>query len=120
MPAAQKNLGCSLNTTADDPAGRPFAAGSLTGKIALIERGVCNFSDKVYNAQYAGAIGAVIYNPAGNETLITMGAGLADLVTINSVLVRNSNGVAMLNHYNANPGTATMEFFHNPHRRRGG
>ena len=49
--------------TADDPAGRPFAAGSLTGKIALIERGVCNFSDKVYNAQYAGAIGAVIYNP---------------------------------------------------------
>jgi subtilisin family serine protease len=116
VPAAQKNLGCSLNTNADDPAGRPFAAGSLTGKIALIERGVCNFSDKVYNAQFAGAIGAVIYNPAGNETLITMGAGLfADRVTINSVLVRNSNGVAMLGHYNANPGTATMEFFHNPH-----
>ena len=45
-----------------------------------------------------------------------MGAGLfANLVTINSVLVRNSNGVAMLNHYTANPGTATMEFFHNPH-----
>jgi subtilisin family serine protease len=115
VPASQKNLGCSLAPT-EDEAARPFPAGSLTGKIALIERGTCNFSDKVYNAQRAGAIGAVIYNPAGNETLITMGAGLfADKVTINSVLVRNSTGVAMLNHYNANPGTATMEFFYNPH-----
>jgi subtilisin family serine protease len=111
VPAADKNLGCSLAGDA-----RPFVDGSLTGKIALIERGTCNFSDKVFNAQSAGAIGAVIYNPAGNETLITMGAGVhAADVTINSVLVRNSNGVAMLNHYNLNPGTATMEFFHDPH-----
>jgi subtilisin family serine protease len=111
VDVSQKNLGCSLPNDV-----RPFVDGSLTGKIALIERGVCNFSDKVYNAQQAGALGAVIYNPAGNETLITMGAGVhAEDVTINSVLVRNSNGVAMLNHYNANPGTATMEFFYNPH-----
>jgi subtilisin family serine protease len=118
VPAANRNLGCSIDQGPDNVSeeARPFPAGSLTGKIALIERGVCNFSDKVYNAQRAGAIGAVIYNPAGNETLITMGAGLhATRVEINSVLVRNSNGVAMLNHYNLNPGTATMEFFHDPH-----
>jgi subtilisin family serine protease len=118
VPAANKNLGCSIDQGADNVSeeARPFPAGSLTGKIALIERGVCNFSDKVYNAQRAGAIGAVIYNPAGNETLITMGGGLHQTrVEINSVLVRNSNGVAMLQHYNANPGTATMQFFHQPH-----
>jgi subtilisin family serine protease len=118
VPAANKNLGCSIDQAPDNVSeeARPFPVGSLIGKIALIERGVCNFSDKVYNAQRAGAIGAVIYNPAGNETLITMGAGLhAARVEINSVLVRNSNGVAILNHYIANPGTATMEFFHDPH-----
>jgi subtilisin family serine protease len=111
VPAAQKNLGCSME---GDVA--PFEDGSLNGKIALIERGVCNFSDKTYNAQRAGAIGAMIYNPAGNETLITMGAGVhAADVTINSVLLKNSNGVAMLNYYTANPTTAQAEFFNNPH-----
>ena len=113
----QKNLGCRSTTLPTAlPEGRS-PLGRSPGKIALIERGVCNFGDKVYNAQQAGAIGAVIYNPAGNETLITMGAGL--FATAGHDHIRphasNSNGLAMLNHYNANPGTATMEFFHNPH-----
>jgi hypothetical protein len=38
----------------------------LTGSIALIERGVCNFSEKVYNAQRGGAIATIIYNAAAN------------------------------------------------------
>jgi hypothetical protein len=38
------------------------AAGSLTGKIALIRRGTCGFFEKVSNAQAAGAVGVVIYN----------------------------------------------------------
>ena len=40
--------------------------GSLTGKIALIQRGTCPFNTKLDNAAIAGAIGAVIYNNAGN------------------------------------------------------
>ena len=36
----------------------------LTGKIALIERGVCAFSVKVQNAADAGAIAAIVYNSA--------------------------------------------------------
>ena len=47
--ATNKTLGCSL---AGDVS--PFPAGSLTGKIALIERGICNFSEKVFNAQRGG------------------------------------------------------------------
>ena len=112
VPASQNNLGCSL---AGDVS--PFVPGSMTGKIALIERGVCNFSDKVFNAQRAGAIGAMIYNNAANgETLITMGPGVhAADVAIPSVLLRRSNGVAMFDFITANPTTAQGEIFFNPH-----
>ena len=42
----------------------PFPAGSLTGKVALIERGTCNLSEKVFNAQRGGAVAAFVYNNA--------------------------------------------------------
>ena len=55
----------------------PLPAGSLSGQVALIERGICPFSLKVFNAQQAGAIAAMIYNSeAGGEALIQMAAGL--------------------------------------------
>lgn len=34
----------------------------LAGKIALIQRGACAFSDKINNAEAAGAVGVIIYN----------------------------------------------------------
>jgi hypothetical protein len=41
-------------------------AGAVSGKIALIDRGTCGFTQKVKNAQNAGAIGAIIVdNVAG-------------------------------------------------------
>jgi minor extracellular serine protease Vpr len=110
--AANKSLGCSLAGDAS-----PFPAGSLTGKIALIERGTCNFSEKVFNAQRAGAIAAFIYNNAANgETLGTMGAGVhAADVTIPSWLLRRSDGVNFVAFANANPGTAKAKFEYAPH-----
>ncbi len=52
----------------------------LTGKMALIRRGACNFSLKVYNAQEAGAIGAIICNHYDNaddgpNTIVNMLGG---------------------------------------------
>jgi len=38
----------------------PFAAGTLTGKIALVNRGTCTFSDKIRNIQAGGALAGVI------------------------------------------------------------
>jgi minor extracellular serine protease Vpr len=46
-----------------------LAAGSLTGKIALISRGTCTFSAKISNAQNAGALAVlVVNNVAGDPT----------------------------------------------------
>ena len=44
-------------------------AGSLAGAIALIQRGTCFFSDKINNAQNAGAIAVVIYQSSGVDTI---------------------------------------------------
>jgi minor extracellular serine protease Vpr len=61
--------------------GKP-AAGSLTGKIALISRGVCTFSEKIRNAQDAGAAAAVVVNNvAGDPTAMGLG-GIANEPTI--------------------------------------
>ena len=38
----------------------PFAAGSLTGKIVLVDRGACDFSLKIYNIQLGGALAGII------------------------------------------------------------
>lgn len=46
----------------------PITAGSLTGKIAYIKRGDCNFSVKVRNAQDAGAVAVVIANNKVEDT----------------------------------------------------
>ncbi len=38
------------------------SAGSLTGKVAIVDRGTCDFTVKVMNAQAAGAVAVVIVN----------------------------------------------------------
>lgn len=53
---------------------------SLTGNIALIDRGSCEFGTKALNAEQAGAIGVIICNVFGvnggtGEELLNMGAG---------------------------------------------
>ena len=52
----------------------------VSGKIALIDRGLCEFGLKAFNAQNAGAIGVIICNLAGvnggdGEELVAMAPG---------------------------------------------
>jgi minor extracellular serine protease Vpr len=49
-------------------------AGSLDGKIALIARGVCTFSEKILTAQNAGAEAVIVVNNVGGDP-IAMGFG---------------------------------------------
>lgn len=41
-----------------------YPAGLLSGRIALIRRGTCNFSEKVAKAEAAGATGVLVFNNA--------------------------------------------------------
>jgi subtilisin family serine protease len=71
----------------------PFPAGSFTGSIALIQRGVCPFSDKINNANAAGAIAVVIFNNAGGPPIVMSVAG----TSIHSVFVSDADGIAIRN-----------------------
>lgn len=77
-----------------------FTAGSMTGRVALIRRGSCNFSEKINNAQAAGAVGVIIYNNNPGQPPIVMGqtAGL-----LPSVMVSNADGLAIQSHVGSNP-----------------
>ena len=70
-------------------------AGSLTGKIALIARGTCNFDVKIPNAFNAGAIGAIVYSQAGNPKT-PMGGVPSPQSAIPAVMIDNEPGVAIL------------------------
>src|SRR5262245_36593965 len=89
----------------------PLPAGSLNGQIALIERGVCQFSVKVFNAQQAGASAAIIYNSeAGGEAVILMAAGQrAEEITIPAVSVPRSMGLGMVDWYGQHDGAARVQ-----------
>ncbi len=70
-------------------------AGSLTGKIGLVRRGNCNFDLKVKNLQNAGAIAAIVYNPAPNTAISNM-TGADTTVTIPAVLINNEEATYIL------------------------
>jgi subtilisin family serine protease len=70
----------------------PLAAGTVTGQITLILRGVCTFEEKLNNAKSGGAIGAIIYTDAARPDPFTPSVGSA---TLPAVLVSYANGVAI-------------------------
>jgi uncharacterized protein (TIGR03437 family) len=78
-------------------------ANSLTGAIALIQRGTCNFSAKALNALSAGAVGIVFYQSAGLDDLLVP-SGLTS-ISIPAVMIGYTNGVALKSYLAANPGT---------------
>lgn len=67
-------------------------AGSLAGKIGLVERGTCNFTVKVKNVQLAGGSAAIIYNNLANGDVVGNMSGTDATVTIPSVLISNTEG----------------------------
>jgi extracellular elastinolytic metalloproteinase len=67
-------------------------ANTLTGKIAMINRGTCAFTVKVKNAQNAGAIAAIVVN---NTTgTITMG-GTDNTITIPAISITQADGATI-------------------------
>jgi uncharacterized protein (TIGR03437 family) len=70
-------------------------AGSLSGAIALIQRGgACFFSDKINFAQGAGAVGVIIYQLNGRDDILNVLVG-AQTTGIPAVAIGNSDGKAL-------------------------
>jgi extracellular elastinolytic metalloproteinase len=96
---------CALtNTVCTDPGWT-----AVSGKIAIVRRGNCEFGTKAMNMSNAGALGTIIVNNQG-EAVIAMGAGVngGTVPTTFPVLsVGISNGDSIIN---ALPGVnATMD-----------
>ena len=93
---ANNGLGCSA-----------FPVGSLSGQFVLIQRGTCNLSTKLTNAENAGAIGVIFYM-ADQSTPISP-TGLSSSST-QAVMVSNSDGLALKNFIDSNAGhTVTID-----------
>ncbi|ERI90063.1 hypothetical protein HMPREF1982_04330 [Clostridiales bacterium oral taxon 876 str. F0540] len=83
--------------------GKPedFAGKNLSGKIALIKRGVLDFVTKKLNAQAAGAAGVIVYNQSaaerpdgGGDSYISMATDPG--VKIPAIFVGNTDGTTLL------------------------
>jgi minor extracellular serine protease Vpr len=77
---------------------------ALSGKIALIDRGVCTFSTKIRNAQTAGAVGVLVVNNVAGDPTAMGQDGTANQPTIPAAMVSKSDGTAM-----KPSGTATID-----------
>jgi PA domain len=84
--APNLGLACSAFTSQN--------AALIAGKIVLLDRGVCNFTVKVKNAQLAGAVGVIIAdNVAGSPPSGLSGTDTT--ITIPSVRITQADGAAL-------------------------
>lgn len=88
----------AAGTTHEACAGVP--ANSVLGKIALIDRGNCNFTVKVKNAQIAGAIAVIMVNNVSGSPII-MG-GTDNTITIPAVMISINDGQTLKNQLSNN------------------
>lgn len=79
----------------DNPIACEDVVNDLTGKIAVLYRGDCEFGVKALNAQDAGAIGVIIINNLAGEP-VTMGGGTdGSSVTVPVVMISNVTGALL-------------------------
>ncbi|MBS1816372.1 MAG: peptidase [Acidobacteria bacterium] len=72
----------------------PIAAGTLAGKIALVDRGTCTFVVKAAVVQAAGAIGLLVANNAAADPPPGLG-GVDPTIAIPSAMISQALGAAI-------------------------
>ena len=109
--------GCPPDAALGIPAGDTYLA-NPAGKIALIERGLCRFDNKIAWAQLNGAVGAIAYNNAapiftmGGNNPVSLGSPnvIGTVITIPSVSVARSTGLSLRDGTPPVTATAVAEF----------
>lgn len=94
-------------TDPNDGCGNVTNAAALAGNIALARRGTCNFSEKSFRAQQAGAVATIVFNNSATG-LPGMGAGTnAANVTTPSIGITQAEGNKLIAEI-ATPPNVTM------------
>lgn len=84
-------------------------ASFVAGRIALIQRGVCGFGDKVTNAAEAGAVGVIIFNEGQTGRQALFFGTLSAPKTIPAVGISFADGVEL--NTMSQTGPVTMHIF---------
>jgi minor extracellular serine protease Vpr len=106
FPTVSSNLTANLGVVTEEPTnivtGLSTACTSLatdlTGKIALISRGVCSFSIKIRNAQNAGAVAVLVANNAAGDGIGMASDGTPDQPTVPAYNVSLNDSAALKAH----------------------
>lgn len=93
LPMESSSLASASGPLADFGLGDAAVAGSMSGKVCLIQRGTISFSEKVLNCQNSGGVGAIVYNNTDGELNGTLGT---TVTTIPSVGTLQSTGQTLL------------------------
>ncbi|HYZ83760.1 MAG TPA: S8 family serine peptidase, partial [Bryobacteraceae bacterium] len=105
-PSPRQRAGALVDVAGLDPTRlvcAPLPTGSLTGAVALIQRGTCTFEEKLNNVQGAGAAAAVVITNSqpvvgmarGNNTLPAMMVSTADGDDLKSIAASGTNQVVL-------------------------
>ena len=100
---------------ADFGLGDTVVAGSMAGKVCLIQRGTITFAEKVLNCQNSGGVGAIIYNNADGEvngtleTTVTTIPSIGTLQSIGRTLLRRLGQTAALSLFRTNDAYASYD-----------
>lgn len=84
----------ALYADANNLACTPTSSTPLTGKIAVLYRGSCNFTTKVKNAQLAGAIAAIVINNVASAPIAMTGPD--NTITIPAVMISQADGAKLV------------------------
>ncbi len=85
-----------------------LAADSMAGAIALIQRGTCDFTTKINNAQNAGARGVILYQLSGQENIYS--GIFAQGTGIPAVMIGNAAGSSLKTYLASNSSAqATLD-----------
>lgn len=86
-------------------------ANSLTGKIAMLGRGTCDFSTKIWYVQEAGAVGAIVVDRVLDSAPFIMGTGDSPgdgQPTIPAYMISANDGIDIRTTPSLDGGSGTM------------
>src|SRR5688572_24147997 len=89
-----------------DACGPLVNSAEMNGRVALIERGGCEFQVKIANAEDAGAVAVIVYNNAGPPIVMNGDTGSVD---IPAVMIGNDDGQVLVDRLAADADDADIE-----------